>query len=651
MKKLVLFSLFLFVQNVLVAGNSVTVRTQKKLFWTVSGDNISLSETPISNVNKFEIELINDSSFSLFHTERPVVVNNKQLMVGASNQSASAFTFQKQKGNVLLSIIDSGIVYWVNDSLVLQKSSKLSQKFIVSKYNFTEYTFYSNNARCLMYLGFVFILSAIILFTFYNEKYDLVLLALGGLFLRIFMAILDPSLGIWDEQYHALVAKNLINTPFTPQLYKSSILNIHSLNWINTNVWLHKPPAFLWQIALSIKLFGASVFSVRLPSILMGTFLIKLIYDIGKKLTNNKVGFFAAFLFSINHYILESAVGVYGTDHNDISLLFWVTLSVWAWLKHENSKETKWAVLVGACSGVAVLTKWYVGLFVFLPWGISLITESKGLTVHKLKPYLLSFIISTLIWGSWKLYIAHSFPVEYAIETSLMKAHFFEAIEDHGGGWLFHLKNLVTIYRIPFALIILLTSVGALSVKQKPAILGSIAFVYILFSVAATKMTSFTIMVLPFILILIGSGIYTFLSFTFFKKIKPIFLLISFVAIGYVNFDLNKIAENHVEDKNDIIEKRVLRSEFVKQYKQWNDVLFNIEKTVFIGCPNYEAVNIMFMTNCEAAYEFYPSERDILNIQQKGYNIVNVNAFNAPEYIINNENILTKQLNTTLLIL
>ena len=40
-------------------------------------------------------------------------------------------------------------------------------------------------------------------------RVSFVLLLVGGLGLRLLAARLDPYLNLWDEQFHALVAKNL----------------------------------------------------------------------------------------------------------------------------------------------------------------------------------------------------------------------------------------------------------------------------------------------------------------------------------------------------------------------------------------------------------------------------------------------------------
>ena len=49
-------------------------------------------------------------------------------------------------------------------------------------------------------------------------------LFLGSFLLACFFALLDPFLGLWDEQFHALVAKHLAENPLKPLLYKDPMI-------------------------------------------------------------------------------------------------------------------------------------------------------------------------------------------------------------------------------------------------------------------------------------------------------------------------------------------------------------------------------------------------------------------------------------------
>ena len=84
-----------------------------------------------------------------------------------------------------------------------------------------------------------------------KDNIALFLLLLSGLLLRFYLSA-DFQLHEWDERYHALVAKNMIESPFKPMLYKNPVLPYNYQNWIENHVWLHKQPLPFWFMAASL---------------------------------------------------------------------------------------------------------------------------------------------------------------------------------------------------------------------------------------------------------------------------------------------------------------------------------------------------------------------------------------------------------------
>src|SRR5688572_19622660 len=103
----------------------------------------------------------------------------------------------------------------------------------------------------------------------HRQRWRASMLALGlsALLIRGYAAA-DRSLHPWDERYHALVAKNFIETPLTPRLYHTPVLPYDHRAWTGNYIWMHKPPLALWLQAGSMKMFGVHEFALRLPSVL-----------------------------------------------------------------------------------------------------------------------------------------------------------------------------------------------------------------------------------------------------------------------------------------------------------------------------------------------------------------------------------------------
>jgi hypothetical protein len=71
-----------------------------------------------------------------------------------------------------------------------------------------------------------------------NVTASICLILLTGLILRAAGAT-DSFLHPWDERYHALVAKNMLNASFEPMLYKDPALESNDRNWWSSHIWLH----------------------------------------------------------------------------------------------------------------------------------------------------------------------------------------------------------------------------------------------------------------------------------------------------------------------------------------------------------------------------------------------------------------------------
>ena len=61
-------------------------------------------------------------------------------------------------------------------------------------------------------------LPSILLWSVGKEKYALYALLLAALVLRLVITSLDPYLNEWDERFHAVVAKNMMQYPLKPMI-------------------------------------------------------------------------------------------------------------------------------------------------------------------------------------------------------------------------------------------------------------------------------------------------------------------------------------------------------------------------------------------------------------------------------------------------
>lgn len=199
---------------------------------------------------------------------------------------------------------------------------------------------YFSEIQLLFLLTGLFLVATSIIFHLKNKyTWAVLLLFLGALSIHFFAGLLDPFLNLWDERIHALVAKHLVNDPLYPVLYADPVVDIPYDRWDRFHIWLHKQPLFLWQIAISFKIFGYSELALRLPNIILSSILTLLAYRVGKLLISSRMGYYTAFLTSTSFYIIQLVSGQEGMDHNDMSFTFYVSASIWAWVEYVYSEN------------------------------------------------------------------------------------------------------------------------------------------------------------------------------------------------------------------------------------------------------------------------------------------------------------------------
>lgn len=491
------------------------------------------------------------------------------------------------------------------------------------------------------YAGSILLILSVISFFFLQKKWIALFLLVTGTFcLKTGVIQLDPFINWWDEQYHAVVAKNMISDPFHPVLYNDPVLPYDHTNWTANHTWVHKQPMFLWQMAAGMRIFGVNEFGLRFHLIVMAVILSLVIFRIGKILHSERTGFIASLLFSTNYYGVMLMSGHEHTDHNDFTFMFYVTMSFWSCLEYHRSGNWKFLVLTGLFSGFAVLTKWLTGLLVFSGWGLAILADKNLRTNWKSYLHLIySVLVCIIVFLPWQLYILNSFPVESAHEFALARKHFSEVIEGHDGAWNYHILKLEdTFFKINYVwyyvLALLLYFVFASkNVFHKTAIVSWIVILFLFFSMAATKMPAFTYVVVPLLFLMLAFVLDKIISLLEINRkwmvysVSTVFLL--FVA--YKNVRTENLKEFFsIEGKESLY-----RNQRIHDLAAIKSLYESMDKnTVIFNCRPGEAMLVMFYTSY-TAYEFYPSVEITEDLQKRGYKIAVFNSSEMPEEIRN----------------
>lgn len=487
---------------------------------------------------------------------------------------------------------------------------------------------------------------AILCFEFRNNKKEaLAFLLLGALGLRVFAILLDPFINLWDEQYHALVAKSMLEDPFHPMLYTNPVLPFDYHNWSSNHTWLHKQPLFLWQIALSFKLFGVNEVALRLPSLVMSTLTVLLIWKTGKTILNERSAFYGALFFAAGSYGLEMVSGLQTTDHNDVAFLFYVTASIWAYTEYEKAHSKSWMLLIGLFAGLAVLNKWLTGLLVYSGWGLAILLDAQRRGSFKQYYHLImSLVVSVVVFLPWQLYILNAFPTEAQHEFAYNTAHFTEVVEGHGGTPWFHFEAIevlygkLAIYLLPIAIISFAYQLAGR--YSRTAFIAYIAIVYCFFTLAETKMSSFTFVISPIIYLALGSLLNHCVRLmepkadNRLKRLSMKFGMVSVLfALCLISFDLKEKQAKHSfwdYDKHYFGYRTVrtnaksVATALASRIPSKNYVIFN--------CNQHENIPIMFYTGY-TAYDYIMTLKEYTHLKTKGVKIAVFDNNQLPPYL------------------
>ena len=392
---------------------------------------------------------------------------------------------------------------------------------------------------------------------FYRGKHTpaIALLFTAAFFVRLFMAHVDPFLHEWDERYHALVARNMMHHPFKPMLRINDAYSCDFTDWSCNHIWLHKQPLFLWQMALSMKIFGVSEFAIRYPAVLMGTIGVWLVYRIAFLATNDKAtAFIAALLACFPFFHLQMLSGAEGTDQNDMAYNFYALCSIWAYTEYQGKRSIKYALLVGLFAGCAILNKWLIGTLVFSAWGlISLVNIRKNGARSEILHLITAIGVCVLVFLPWQLYILHAFPVEAKYELAYNGKHIWEVVEGHKGtNWFYY--DYFPVYFGDYVWLLLPAGmIIALFVKNchnsrvaALAIYFLLCFLFFTF-VAQTKMYPYLMVVAPFGYFFMAIAITQIITWA--RAYKYLFIPVS-LAVTFQLFNLSQITYLHDPKNN-----------------------------------------------------------------------------------------------------
>lgn len=139
---------------------------------------------------------------------------------------------------------------------------------------------------------------------------------------------------------------------------------------MGNSITVDKPPAALWLMALSVRVFGLSSFAILLPQALLGVASVALLYAAVSRYWGRAAGLLAGFSLATTPVV----VLMFRFNNPDALLVFLEIATIYALVRaleyaanrQDNAKRTGWMVLAGVCVGFGFLTK-QMQVFLILP--------------------------------------------------------------------------------------------------------------------------------------------------------------------------------------------------------------------------------------------------------------------------------------------
>jgi 4-amino-4-deoxy-L-arabinose transferase-like glycosyltransferase len=125
-------------------------------------------------------------------------------------------------------------------------------------------------------------------------------------------------------------------------------------------ITVDKPPASLWVMEISARIFGVNSWSILVPQALEGVAAVGLLYATVRRWAGPVAGLLAGAVFALT----PVAVLMFRFDNPDALLVLLLVGAAYATTRAVETASTKWLLLVGALIGFGFLTKMLQALLV-----------------------------------------------------------------------------------------------------------------------------------------------------------------------------------------------------------------------------------------------------------------------------------------------
>ncbi|MER6995247.1 glycosyltransferase family 39 protein [Streptomyces sp. NPDC000410] len=171
------------------------------------------------------------------------------------------------------------------------------------------------------------------------------------------------------------------------------------------SITVDKPPAALWPMALSVRLFGLGSWQILVPEVLMGVATVGVVYAAVRRRFSPAAGLIAGAMLALT----PVAALMFRFNNPDALLALLMTVTVYCVLRALEGARTKWLVWAGVAIGFAFLTK-TLQAFLILPPLALVYAVCAPTTVRRRLGQLALATGALIVSGGWWVAVVELWP-------------------------------------------------------------------------------------------------------------------------------------------------------------------------------------------------------------------------------------------------
>ena len=161
-------------------------------------------------------------------------------------------------------------------------------------------------------------------------------------------------------------------------------------------ITVDKPPASLWIMDLSARIFGFNTWSVMVPGVLEGVAAVALLYGAVRRVTNHTVGLIAGGVLAAT----PVAALMFRFDNPDALLVLLLVAAAYCMTRAIEKAGTRWLVAVGALLGFAFLTKMMQAFTVVPAFSLAYLIAAPT-SLRRRVGQLSAALVALVVAGGW----------------------------------------------------------------------------------------------------------------------------------------------------------------------------------------------------------------------------------------------------------